>query len=201
MLGVAFIHFLQGRLEAAARGAEEALRIAREVNAFWRYGWAHCILALVAALSGDSATALEHGEWSVQAQGETHSRAHTHWGYALVQCGVNNQEVAWQHLRMAYHTAQVPSSVLRVLAVAAVLLGQQGKQERAIEVLGAVFSSPYSAHAWMEQWWPLTEMRAYLQSKLGATTYQSLFERGASLNVKALADDLLGRSSRVGVTG
>jgi hypothetical protein len=80
----------------------------------------------------------------------------------------------------------------RLLAVAAVILGAQGHPERAAELVGLVFSDRHSAKGWMEQWRPLADLRAQLESELGAAAYQALWERGSALDAAALAEELLG---------
>jgi tetratricopeptide (TPR) repeat protein len=190
-LGLAYVHFCQGKLEAASKLAEQGLELSRGFNAPERESLALLILSLVAAVQGDAAAALQLGEQSFQIGTGRHFRAYGDWILALVHCGLHNYEVAWRYLRESHHTMQIPTSIPRVLAVAAVLLGQQGAHERAAELLGLVFHSRYSAHGWMERWRALLEMRARLESELGATAYQKLFAHGASLDPKDMADELL----------
>jgi tetratricopeptide (TPR) repeat protein len=191
-LGLAFVHFCHGRMETARRLAEEGQAIAQAFNTTERESLALLMLSLVAAIAGDSTRALQLGEQSLQIGTGRHFRTYVDWTLAVVRCGLGDDELAWRHLRASHRAVQVPASVPRVLAVAAVLLGQQGDRERATELLGSVFSNRHSAHGWMEQWRPLTELRARLQSELGAAAYQALCDRGAQMDAEQLADGLLG---------
>jgi predicted ATPase len=188
--GLAFVHFSQGRMEMASRLAEEGMTIARASNSTARENMALVILSLVAGIAGDSTRALQLGEQSLQNWSPRYFRTYADWALALAHCGLGNHELAWHHLRASHSLVQVPSSLPRILAVATVLLGQQGQTERAAELLGAVFSDRHSAHGWMEQWRSLTALRARLQSQLGEA-YQRLYERGGTMDPAALADKAL----------
>jgi tetratricopeptide (TPR) repeat protein len=194
--GLAFVHFSQGKMEMAGKLAEEGVAIGREFNSTDRENMALFVLSLVATIGGNFTKALQLGEQSLQSWSHRYFRTYADWTLALVHCGLGNQELAWHHLRASHRYVNVPSSIPRMLAVAAVLLGQEGHEERAIEALGTVFTNPHSAHGWMEQWQPLTDLRARLQSDRGAAGYQALWERGVQMDAEQLAEELLGVSAQ-----
>jgi hypothetical protein len=116
------------------------------------------------------------------------------WTLAVVHCGLLNHERAWHHLAASHQAVQVPSSIPRMLVVAAVLLGQAGNYAEATRLLGSVMHDRHSAHGWMAQWRPLADLRAKLQAQLGPASYQEALDLGAKLDAERLADELLGRS-------
>jgi hypothetical protein len=179
-------------MESASRVAEQTLAIAKEFNAAGREGLALIILSLIAAIAGNDSSAQQLGERSLPLPVGRYFRSYSDWGSAITYRGLGNTELAWRQLQASHRSVQVPASIPRLLTVAAVLLGQQGDLEQAAELLGAVYSSRYSAHGWMEQWRPLTELRARLRSELGPARFQELRDRGGHLDAERLADELLG---------
>ena len=178
-LGWAFVDLAQGRMETARRLAQEGMILAREFNATSNESVALFILSLLASMGGDNVTARQLAEQSLRTSPVRYFRSYTDWSLAIAHCGLGNGEMAWRYLRSSLETLRVDSAFSRLLAVAVVLLGQQGNDEGAVEVLGSVYSDPRSARGWMEQWRPLTKERARLRSHLGAIVFQRLWDRGA----------------------
>jgi tetratricopeptide (TPR) repeat protein len=198
--GLAYVYFAQGRMETAAKFAEEGREIAREVNNADRESVGLVTMSLAAAITGDTRRALELCEASLEVGIGRYFRSYADWALAMIHCALHHPEHAWHHLQASHHSVQVPASIPRMLAVAAVLLGEEGEIERAAEVLGAVMNDRHSAAGWMEQWEPFTVLRARLYATLGHAKYQSLLDQGAKLNAEKLADELLGRSTEAGTS-
>jgi predicted ATPase len=195
--GLAYVHFARGSMETAGRLAEEGAELARAFNAPDRESLGLILSSMIAAIAGDSVRALQLGERSLQMRPARYFRSYVDWALAGVHCGLHNHDLAWHQLRLSHRSVQVPSSIPRMLVVAAVLLGQEGNSERAAELLGSVMHDRHNAHGWMEQWRPLTDLRARLHAELGAAAYQELLDRGAKMDAELLADDLLGRFGEV----
>jgi tetratricopeptide (TPR) repeat protein len=191
-LGMAFVHFSQGRMETARRLAEESLAVAREFNTTSNESVALLILSLLTSLAGDAVTARQLAEQSLQTSSVRYFRSYTEWSLAIAHCGRGNYEQAWRHLHPSLQALRTPSCYPRLLAVAAVILGETGHAERAAEILGSVFTDRHSAHGWMEQWQLLTTLRARLRIELGEAAYQRAYDRGSARNGAALADELFG---------
>jgi tetratricopeptide (TPR) repeat protein len=194
-LGRAFVSFSQGRMEAAAHLAREGMALAREFNATSNESVALFILSLLASMAGGSDEAHQLAEQSLQSSPVRYFRSYSEWSLAIAHCTQGNHDLAWHYLRLSLQSLRVDSAFSRLLVVAAVLLGQLGDDERAVEVLGAVFSDQRSAHGWMEQWQLLTDMHTDLESKLGAATFRRLWDRGRMLDTAALANALLDATS------
>lgn len=190
-LGRAFVSFLQGRMEAAAHLTREGMVMAREFNATSNESVALFILSLLASMAGESNEARQLAEQSLQSSPVRYFRSYSEWSLAIAHCTQGNHDLAWHYLRLSLQSLRVDSAFSRLLTVAAVLLGQLGDDERAVEVLGAVFSDRRSAQGWMEQWQPLTDMHTCLEAKLGAATFRRLWDRGRMLDTAALANSLL----------
>jgi tetratricopeptide (TPR) repeat protein len=190
-LGWAFVNLMQGKTESARRLAHEGLALAREFNATSNESVAFFILSLLASLNGDNVTARQLAERSLRYSPVLYFRSYTEWSLAMAHCGLGNRDAAWRFLRSSLDALRVDSAFSRLLTVAAVLMSQQGDEERAVEVLGSVYSDRGSAHGWMEEWPPLTREHAHLRSKLDPTVYQGLWECGAQTSTAALADSIL----------
>jgi predicted ATPase/DNA-binding SARP family transcriptional activator len=190
-LGRAFVSFLQGSMEAAAHLAQEGMALARDLNATSNESVALFILSLLASIAGESDEARQLAEQSLQSSPVRYFRSYSEWSLAIAHCTQGEYDLAWHYLRLSLQSLRVDSAFSRLLTVAAVLLGRHGDDERTVEVLGAVFSDPRSAHGWMEQWRPLTEMGVHLEFKLGAATFRRLWDRGGMLDTAALANALL----------
>jgi hypothetical protein len=178
-------------METAGRLAQEGMTLAREFNATSNVSVALFILSLLASMAGDNSTARQLAEESLRTPSVRYFRSYTEWSLAIAHCALGSHELAWYYLRASLQSLRVDSAFSRLLAVAAVLMGQQGDDEGATEVLGSVFSDRRSAHGWMEQWLPLIEMRSHLQTKLDAAIFRRLWDRGSALDTAALANALL----------
>jgi ATP/maltotriose-dependent transcriptional regulator MalT len=199
--GLAYVHFAQGKMETAGRLAEEATSLAQEFNVAERAGLGLLIRSLVATIAADYTRALQLAQQGMVIGVGRYFLSYGDWALALIHLGLNNVELAWRHLRVCHRSVQVPASIPRMLVVAAVLLGRQGQHERAAELLGAVVHDRHSAHGWMEQWQPLSELRGQLTTALGAHAYQEWLDRGARLNAEQTADELLGLPPEAGDAG
>lgn len=114
------------------------------------------------------------------------------WGLALAHYGLENSTAARQSLRavldLTHHTLQAPSIQQFCLPLAAVLAE---RPERAVELLGLADRAPQELTGWMAHWQPLTALRHNLAATLGAERYAALWERGASLELDAVVEQLL----------
>jgi ATP/maltotriose-dependent transcriptional regulator MalT len=77
------------------------------------------------------------------------------------------------------------------LGVAALLFAQDGKKQRAVELLGLAFSHPDSHTNIMDKWILLTQSRAELETELGTEVFQAAWQRGTTFDLHTTARTLL----------
>jgi DNA-binding CsgD family transcriptional regulator len=112
---------------------------------------------------------------------------------AIAACGLENHDAAHRHMIMALKQFEPRSHGMMTwcLPVAACIEAHTGSQERAVELLGLVFTHPASATGWMEKWPLLNRLRAELEASLGPKAYAAAWERGQALDLEAVVAQLL----------
>jgi hypothetical protein len=113
---------------------------------------------------------------------------------AFAACGLSEYDVAKTHVNVIREYLTVSGSVDRrtkVLLVAAIIEGNEGDREYATEWLGCVFTYPTDATGWMEKWPLITRLRADLRAELGEDAYNAAWERGATLDLETMIQELL----------
>jgi predicted ATPase/DNA-binding XRE family transcriptional regulator len=115
-------------------------------------------------------------------------------GLCLAACGLDEFLVAQQHLRQLLRISvihQWPPNAAKGLTFAAVIAAKSGKSEQATELLALVFHHPLSPKGWLEQWPLITRLRAELEATLTPARFQAAWQRGATLDLLAMAKQQL----------
>jgi ATP/maltotriose-dependent transcriptional regulator MalT len=191
---LSWIAFQQGDFQETRAQADETLKIATNYGGLIVDGTsiAFAMLAMLAALEEDYVRSWElcqRAMYDLRPANTTPEEA-----LAVAACGLEDYATARHYFRAALKEA-VSCNDYRgmtiALPVAAILLTQEGHQERAIEVLGLAFHHPASARIWMEQWPLLTRFRAQLEAELGAAAYANAWERGKTSELGTVATWML----------
>ena len=117
-----------------------------------------------------------------------------HLGMAVAACGLDDYPSARYHIRSALSlaaTLNVPAFLTLCLPVAAVVLAHEVELEMTIKVLALAFTHRASTPSWVEQWSLLTNLQYDLKAELGKNEYQWLWNQGMSMNLEAIAENLI----------
>lgn len=117
-----------------------------------------------------------------------------HLGIAVAACGLDDYPAARYHIRSALSFASainVPAFLTLCLPVAGVVLAHEVDLEMTIEVFALAFTHRASTPSWVEQWSLLTNLQHDLQAELGEDEYQRLWNRGMSLDLDTVTDNLI----------
>jgi predicted ATPase/DNA-binding XRE family transcriptional regulator len=116
-------------------------------------------------------------------------------GLCLAACGLGDLPAARQHLQRVLEISlihQWPPNAAKGLTFAAIIAAKSGQAERATELLALVFHHPLSPKGWLGQWPLITRLRAELEARLTEERFQAAWQRGATLDLFAAAQEQLG---------
>lgn len=117
-----------------------------------------------------------------------------HMGLCLAACGLDDLPAACQHLQKVLEISVInhwPPNAAKGLTFAAIIAAKSGKSERATELLGLVFHHPLSPKGWLEQWPLITRLRTELEVTLTPKRFQTVWQRGETLDLLATAKEEL----------
>src|SRR5262249_29250516 len=122
-----------------------------------------------------------------QRMGQTTSMLYpANWGLSLAYCGLEDCQRSRQCVEPLLRIGQARRNTLLLvtsLAAQAVILAHENAKERAIELLGLADTYADDIAGWMQHWPLLNRLRAELQRELGQENYQSVWERGKTLDL------------------
>lgn len=193
-VNLAYLAIFRGDFDAAQMLLDEALRLAKEVGIHDRVAYALAISGVLASLEERYTQA-----WQLLSQAQelatfTSSIEALEWGLPLAACGLHDYETARSANLRAFQFARrlnAPGRYFWHLPAACVLLAHEGLTERAVEILGLVFTHPASAPAWMERWGLFIRLRARLEAALGTAAYEVAWQRGETLDLQLVVSEVL----------
>jgi predicted ATPase/DNA-binding XRE family transcriptional regulator len=115
-------------------------------------------------------------------------------GLCLAACGLGDVPAARQHLQRILVMSLIhewPPNTAKGLAFAAIIAAKSGQAERATELLALVLYHPLSPKGWLTQWPLIARLRAELEATLTPERFQATWQRGATLNLLATAQEQL----------
>jgi predicted ATPase/DNA-binding SARP family transcriptional activator len=146
-----------GLYKQARALAQKGLGVAREERSWRGVGYTLCILGSVALAEGAREKAQQLLEESIAAYRETEMRDELAWALAcagLAALGLGQSAQARQYLGKALRTGAETGTfapVITALPVTALLLADQGKPERAVELYALASRHPHVANSrWFE---------------------------------------------------
>ena len=158
-------------------------------------------LSLIAGLNGDyeEAHRLAQEAYTIaQMKANMFLTAQANQILGLALCGIGRFEAAIEHLivslKVDLSMGNFPD-FLRCVAAFAQIEAHHGKSERATELLGLVFEHPIQI-AWLGQHGRVVELREHLKAELGDDDYLAAWERGKSLDLKVVVQELLDTFSK-----
>jgi predicted ATPase/DNA-binding CsgD family transcriptional regulator len=171
----AFMH--RGDLEETRQLAEESIEIATKIHNITGRGIGLSIIGALAAMEDDYVTAKQlclEGFSFGGARDMSATRDITTC-LMMAHCGLGEyQEVR----RLAHEYRFLQYRPLHIIPGLAVAEAYEGDKERAVELLGLVFTHPKSPKGWIAKWPLLTRLRDELCTELGEETYNAAWERG-----------------------
>lgn len=93
-------------------------------------------------------------------------------------------------------SARLPARLIWCLPASAMIEFDKGNSEQAVELLSLAFNHPASTTGWLEQWSPISQLQADLEAELGYENYNQAWERGKSLDLETVVQELIDEFSR-----
>jgi putative IMPACT (imprinted ancient) family translation regulator len=76
-------------------------------------------------------------------------------------------------------------------ALTGIIRASEGRSESAVELLGLADKQPVKATGWMKDWVLLGRVQRELRDELGPGAFEAAWERGHSLELKAVMEQVL----------
>ena len=193
---LALYTFESGDFVSASILADEAYQIAYDSNNIHPIGRASIAMTAIELVTTDSVSDmwLERLKSAYNRGAQMYWVPYTEWLFALVAWHTGDIETASQHLYKSLdifkYLYRVPETIM-CLPIAAFILSDQGQPEWAVELINRALSEHRLKSGWMHEWSRLDQLRADLQRELGATAYQTAWERGKQLDMETVVDELL----------
>jgi tetratricopeptide (TPR) repeat protein len=191
-LGLA--RFLSGDVDQATQLATRGLALGIDHDVQKLVADGRAVLALLAAAAGNYERALR---LALQSEGRTSipdGIVLADWALAMVYAGLDQLDKARRHLCQAFDSTLFygwPGAMTWLLPVAVVLLAKAGQRERAVEVAALSSSHHLSPQGWKELWELYSQVNDELARELDPAPYQAARVRGAGLDVKETAVQLI----------
>lgn len=187
------IAFLHGKFEQAAELARQNMELATDINHMLGKSYALSLLGVIACLRDNYRSGQQSLSDSIGMTQQSTARFQVDWGMALAACGLGDYATARQHHHKALRFAlrvRAPGPMAWCLPTAVLLALEAGEDERAVELLGLVFSRPGHMNGWLEEWVLIEEIQAQLNARLGSSAFQAAWEHGENLDLEAVIEEL-----------
>jgi predicted ATPase/DNA-binding NarL/FixJ family response regulator len=183
-----------GDFEQATVLGEQARTSGQEFNHRDAFSFGHVLLGLICGLQGKYDQAKAHGMQARPHLKRPYQRIFVDLTLTLAACGLEDDATGINHLVPMLEMADLTQHVLWLVATlpcTAVLLARAGQLERAVEILALAWTHPKSPTGWLEQWALLAQLRADLETELGADDFAAAWTRGTQRDLKETVRDLL----------
>ncbi|MBX3059905.1 MAG: protein kinase [Anaerolineae bacterium] len=186
-----FLHLLAGEMEIAQPLIEKAYRLARDYDYAIAVAFTAGMRALLCSIQGENRQARQLAMESLSITGN-HGLGVilANWALAVMACHEcvypDARGFLWGALDMAQQ-GQYEAAKVWLLPVTAVILAANNENEKALELLSLAYHHPLNQIGWWDHWPPLAELTSRLQAEAGETAWQ----RGHSLSLEAVTEQLL----------
>jgi hypothetical protein len=168
------------------------LRIATEINHPNGKSYALIMLGWLAAVDEDYVLCRHRCAEGRTLSPNSFRIALADWGLSIAACGLGDYPAALRHTRsqMEYGLSDSVLLVLRqVLVPSMLILAHLGETRRAVELLSLLTHLPYPS-SYLR--WPISvRLDTELKAALSEETYQAAWERGKSLDLETVVQNLL----------
>lgn len=172
-------------LEQARDYFQQAINVALDINYGDSIVTGFGCLSILASLIENYRHALHLIETLRSYNVNSLSNAAENTAMAMVSCGHGDNETAHHYFLDNLRLRSVPCD----LDIGAVLLAQKGQTERAVHLLGA--QTPSSIGFPLDEWKLLIRLKSELKSELGEEAYQIAWERGKTLDLQTVVQELI----------
>lgn len=195
--GLGLLALLRGDFQRTQVLAEEGLQVGNEYNVQSCRAFALSLLSIVASMRGDYVRGRELSQEGRRLPSDPMINSDAEWALAIASCGLGDFETAKKQsqvtLNFGFQTRH--SSMNWNLPIVALVLADEGKSEKSVKMLALAFTHPKSPIGWMEEWPLLAQLQVDLKAELGEDTYTAAWERGKTLDLETVVQELLTENS------
>jgi tetratricopeptide (TPR) repeat protein len=192
LFNMAYELLRQSKVEKARDYAEESLRIARNINNKMRIACATTTLSQIESWDGHYATALD---LALKAEPDLERmppmKLTNYTSLTIAALGLQDYEVAYQYISQTipYAKRVNPHWYSLTIALSTLVFAEQDRYEYAVELLG--LCDEVGGLGNFVSWPSFVQLPEKLKAELGDHAYNEAFERGKSLRVEDVAQDIL----------
>ena len=192
--GLGFISFLRGDFRRVEAIGERTLQYAADSEYLVSKSFALSLLGLSACVQEQYAEGVKLGHEARSVTPFIYWVFLGDWLLSLAYCGLEDWVAARKsaHAALSY-TYQIKGegAMTWCLPSVAIILAHEGEHAQAVSVLSLASQHPRSEPGWLKKWPQLTQLRDQLKAELGAEAYNIAWERGKSLDLETVVQDLL----------
>jgi predicted ATPase/class 3 adenylate cyclase/Tfp pilus assembly protein PilF len=202
-LFLGYIAFMRGETAPGRELVEKALLQALDVVDYSTQAWCFAVLGWIHCTAGDydsaernlrQAEAIETDPFRQTGAGNPFLKLQINFAQSLLTSGNGDYEAAKRYLLQPLNLAVMTSSQPYMTCLAAltgIIYASDGRLEAAVELLGLAHKQPIKATGWMKNWVLLSRVQRELQDELGLAAFEAAWERGRSLDLKAVTEKAL----------
>jgi serine/threonine protein kinase/tetratricopeptide (TPR) repeat protein len=194
ILGQGRTDFHLGKLDSSEIQLLEGIDISSRMNFTLNHAATYSYLSLIMSIRGQYDTSLYYIEkaFTMQSSSYVSWKHRTYLSRAIYAISVQDFEQAKLDVLTAITSPiKAAGSSTMILAISAFVLHHNQNDEYAIELLGRAYSEHPSQTGWMHKWDLLDQLQADLKSQLGDEAYDDAWERGKSLDLETVIQDLI----------
>jgi predicted ATPase/predicted Ser/Thr protein kinase len=179
--------WFMGQFETARKIAQDAYDTAIDVHFMDTKGLTSCTLSVLASMDGDYAKGKKLGEEAREITKSTIVIGAADWGIAFANYNLGDFPGAQQYILKGLQFATSIRGItptLWAIPIFVMLYIQQGKLERAAEILSLEAHFPLQLNGWADKWQPFADVKGRLLIEMGIEKFDAAWERGKKLNLE-----------------
>lgn len=194
---LAELALFEGNYQLAEQHSLEIMKIAENINETNTSVESNLLCSQIKIIHGDYAEAYSLAQVALshaQKSGYQGAVINVQLQIGLIECLRNHYNEVTNLILNAlkfYHQISAISNSIECLATFAFVLDHQNRDEKVVELLGLAFHHPVSVLGKIVKPPYFTNLCEQLRSKLGEETYNTAYQRGKSLNLETVVQELL----------
>jgi tetratricopeptide (TPR) repeat protein len=188
------VFFMQGKFSRAKENFLWAKDALSDLGYFATHSYIYMFLGKIEGIQGDYQAGRKLLNHALTFPSGGRHLFHIYEGMALCSIGLNDFISVQQYISKALeldYTFIGVRHMINFLPQLSFLYHHDNQNEKAVALLGLTFSHPTGTTMWMEKWDLLTQLQADLKVELGEEAYHVAWERGKSLDLETVVQELV----------
>jgi hypothetical protein len=192
---VAWTALIKGNFDKVEDIANSALKLTSDTNSRAEKGFALAALGVLAGVEEDYPRCKQLCQASLPVvKVDPIGTIMAYLGLTIAHCGLGDFGPVKHYVRLALEQAaglRSPAFNVLCLPFVSIVLAYEVQPERAVELMSLALSHPASSLKWIQKWPLLGQLENDLMAELDSSEYAAAWERGKSLQLESVVDQLL----------